>query len=346
MKVFSVSAFFLAMLLLTVPIQAVTIPTVSVGNPSNPADTRYDATGFGSVDHSFRIGTYEVTNSQYVGFLNSVDPTGANSLALYNSAMTSDARGGIIFTGNASDGSKYSVKVGGDNNPVVFVSWYDAIRFANWLNNGQGSSDTESGTYTLLGGTPVPSNANSITRNVDAKWWLPSEDEWYKAAYHKNDGVTANYWNYPTSTNAVPYSDQPPGTGAPDPSNTANVYNNDTIANGYNDGYAVTGSAPFINSQNYLTDVGAYTFSVSPYGTFDQGGNVWEWNESTISGSSRALRGGSWGAFALHPSQRLIENPTGEFEDLGFRVASIPEPINFVLYLTGMMMLPLRRCRR
>ena len=106
----------------------------------------------------------------------------------------------------------------------MFVSWYDSIRFANWLHNGQGSGDTENGAYTLLGGTPTPSNGNSITRNAGAKWWLPSEDEWYKAAYHKNDGVTGNYWDYPTSTDAVPYSDQPPGSGAPDPSNTANFY--------------------------------------------------------------------------------------------------------------------------
>ena len=52
----------------------------------------------------------------------------------------------------------------------------------------------------------------TITRNPGAKWFLPSENEWYKAAYHKNDGVTGNYWNYPTSTDVLPYSDQPPVT--------------------------------------------------------------------------------------------------------------------------------------
>jgi hypothetical protein len=94
--------------------------------------------------------------------------------------------------------------------------------------------------YTLLGGTPIPSNANSITRNGGARWFLPSEDEWYKAAYHKNDGVTGNYWDYPTSTDAVPFSDQPPGSDAPDLSNTANFFKDDGIANGYDDGFAVT----------------------------------------------------------------------------------------------------------
>ncbi len=69
--------------------------------------------------------------------------------------------------------------------PVNYVSWYDSIRFANWLNNGQGTGDTETGAYTLLGGTPTPSNGVSITRNAGATWFLPSEDEWYKAAYHQ-----------------------------------------------------------------------------------------------------------------------------------------------------------------
>ena len=195
--------------------QAATIDMVTVGNPGNAGDVQSQRHVSARSRYNYRIGKYEVTNAQYVEFLNGVDPTGANTLALYNSSMSSDARGGINFNGGAANGSKYEIKPGRDNNPVVFVSWYDSIRFANWLHNGQGSGDTENGAYTLLGGTPTPSNGNSITRNAGAKWWLPSEDEWYKAAYHKNDGVTGNYWDYPTSTDAVPYSDQPPGSGAP-----------------------------------------------------------------------------------------------------------------------------------
>ena len=79
----------------------------------------------------------------------------------------------------------YTAKPNMGDKPVNFVSWYDAIRFANWLNNGQGDGDTETGAYTLLGGTPTPSNGSSITRNPGATWFLPSEDEWYKAAYYQ-----------------------------------------------------------------------------------------------------------------------------------------------------------------
>jgi formylglycine-generating enzyme required for sulfatase activity len=326
----------------------VSIPTVPVGNPGNPADTRYNATGFGAVAYPYRIGQYEVTNAQYTAFLNAVDPTGANTLALYSSSMSSDARGGINFNSGAANGSKYEIKPGRDNNPVVFVSWYDAIRFANWLHNGQGAGDTENGAYTLLGGTPTPSNGNSITRNPGARWWLPNKDEWYKAAYHKNDGATANYWDYPTSTNTVPYSDQPPGTGTPDPSNTANFFKNDRIANGYDDGYAVTGSTSFNSAQNYLTDVGAYASTLGPYGTFDQAGNVWEWNETLHFGSFRGSLGGSWVSVSslLHASSPGVMNPSNADDGMGFRVATIPipEPTTIcLLVLANVSMFPRRK---
>ena len=84
-----------------------------------------------------------------------------------------------------------------------YVTWYDAIRFANWLHNGQGSGDTETGAYTLLGNaTPTPSNGPSITRNPGATWFLPSENEWYKAAYH--NPAANSYSLYPTSSHTVP----------------------------------------------------------------------------------------------------------------------------------------------
>lgn len=231
----------------------------------------------------------------------------------------------------------------------MYVSWYDSIRFANWMHNGMGAGDTENGAYTLLGGTPTPSNGNSITRNPGAKWWLPSEAEWYKAAYHKNDGVTGNYWDYPTSTDAVPFSDQPPGSGAPTQSNTANFFKDDNTANGYDDGYAVTGSTSFNNAQNYQANVGEYTVSTSPYGTFDQGGNVFEWNETLI-GSSRGLRGGAYGNVSslLHASERQALDPSLEaingFGIVGFRVASIPEPASITLCFANVLVLTL--CRR
>jgi len=330
---------------------ATTILTVPVGNPGNPADMRFVSTygiGFGSVRYHFNIGKYEVTNAQYSDFLNAVDPTGANALALYSGGMSSDARGGILFNGGAAESSKYSTKPGRENNPVAFVSWYDAVRFANWLNNGQGGpGTTEYGAYTLLGGTPTPSNGDSVTRNPGAVWFLPSEDEWYKAAYHKNDGVTGNYWSFPFSSDNVSYSDQPPGTSSPDQAKTANYYKTDNVANGYNDGYAATGSTTFVSAQNYLTDVGAYPLSSSPYGTYDQGGNVIEWNERLSTSQNppfRGFRGGSWGGemksfteLSIRAGSRGSGRPDfDQGNEFGFRVATVPEPSTIcILAMTG-----------
>jgi len=222
-------------------------------------------------------------------------------------------------------------------------SWYDSVRFINWLDNGQptGGGGTESGAYTLLGGTATPSNGLSVTRSAGATVWLPSEDEWYKTAYYDPSGT---YFDYATGSDTVPVSDQP----GDDPS-AVNYFNNDGIANGFNDGHAVSGSTSFPSSSNPFTDVGAYTAATSPYGTFDQNGNVFEWNEALISSSARGLRGGGWvnNSNLLAASDRNSFNPTSEFGSVGFRVASIPEPSTLLLgAMATVGMLMRRRCEK
>ncbi len=136
---------------------AVTFDWATVGDPLNANDD----TGYGGVDYSYRISKYEVTNAQYTEFLNAVDPTGANSLSLYDPSMSTNTKGGINLNGTAASGSKYEIKSGRDNNPVVFVSFFDAMRFTNWLHNGQGSGDTETGAYTIVNGTDEVRSASA-----------------------------------------------------------------------------------------------------------------------------------------------------------------------------------------
>ena len=271
---------------------AVTIPTVHVGHPGNTVDT----TGLGAVPDDFRLGTTEVTNAEYVEFLNAVDPAGNNTLELYSASMSNDPIGGIDFDGAAVVGSKYIARSGRETRPVNYVSWYEAIRFANWLHNGQGGGDTETGAYTLLGGTPIPSNGLAITRNAGANWWVPSEHEWYKGAFY--DGSSGSYFDYPTSSDVFPTAELPPGG---------------------------TNSANYNNAVLDVTAVGAYASSLSPYGTWDQGGNVWEWNEDLITGTARRIRGGSFGTPAVTLSVNVPSalNPSGKFSDVGFRVAGV-----------------------
>ncbi len=293
----------------------VVIETVPVGNPGNADDNEGD--GYGGVDYVYTISKFEITAGQYCGFLNSV--AREDAYGLYNPIMDSSADGCQI-TRNGTPGNyvyDFSGRPSGsqaswENRPVNYVSWGDAARFCNWLHNGQpeGAQDlstTEDGSYSLNGAT---SNAAllSVDREPDATWVIPSEDEWYKAAYYRNDGVTGNYWDYPTASDSVPTSQAPPGT---DPlSGSANYL----------------GSCYAIGSPYYRTEVGAYDArpSDSPHGTFDQGGNVWEWNEAMISGSYRGLRGGSFanGGFALRAANRNYIDPANEYDGVGFRVAT------------------------
>ena len=213
--------------------QAVTFGWAAVGNPGNAADS----TGFGAVADTYRISNHEVTNDQYTEFLNAVAATDTNGL--YNSSMDTDARGGITRSGS-SGSFTYAVKSGRDNNPVVYVSFFDAMRFVNWLENGQGSGSTRKRAFT-------PS-ARELTKPAaaSASFFLPSEDEWYKAAYHDaTAGTSATYFDYPTGTDTVPYSDNPNSLNTPDDTNTLNYFADDSLTNGYNGGFAVTGSRKF-----------------------------------------------------------------------------------------------------
>ena len=120
---------------------AVTIQWSAVGDAGNANDT----SGFGAVPYAYNIGTKDVTASQYVEFLNAKDAGGLNALSLYNSNMSDATFGGISFTAGNLPGSKYGVIGVRGQHPANYTSWYDSIRFANWLHNGQGSGDTETG---------------------------------------------------------------------------------------------------------------------------------------------------------------------------------------------------------
>lgn len=325
----------------------VVIDYVPVGNPGNPGDT----TGHGSVPYAYSIGRTEVTYAQYAGFLNAVDPAGANKLGLYDDFM--EARGGIRFIPTAAVGAKYSVIPARATLPATWFSFYDCVRFVNWLHNGQptGGGGTETGAYTLLGGTAVPSNWATVARNPGATVFLPSVDEWYKAAYYdpaKPGGP--GYWAYPMRTDAAPYSAVPPGTAAPDPSVAGNFFKDDRVANGYDEGYAVTGTPEPSLAANYHTPVGAYPLAVSGYGTLDQAGNLMEWTEAIapgLYGPSRVTLGGNAGTDASFfvSSARFVPENAGEYAGIGFRVAAVPEPSGAATVMAGIAVVALRRRR-
>lgn len=316
--------------LFTAAATAVDVQTVRVGDPGNVGDTRAmygdGTTGYGSVAYTYRIGKYEVTAGQYCGFLNAVarsDPYG-----LYNLNMAADSWYGCRIERSGTSGN-YVYSVGPDwaDRPVNYVSFWDSCRFANWLNNGQGNADTEQGTYTLTAGGIA---TNAITRNPGATWAVASENEWYKAAYYKGGSTDAGYYNYPTSSDTVPGNDMADASR-----NNANLCTADY-------------GCPPIDSRKYTTVGGEFQDSASPYGTYDQGGNVWEWNEGRIWTSFRSFRGGCFYNHedALRAQARNGYNfeTTYESYSIGFRVSELPEPAAVLMFGLGGVLL-LRRSK-
>jgi hypothetical protein len=290
---------------------AIDIPTVPVRNSSNAPDT----TGFGAVPYNYRIGTLEVTNTQYAEFLSA--KAASDPFGLYDTRMDIDGIGGIT-QGGSSPNYSYSLKPGMENKPVVFVDWYDCLRFANWLHNGQGNGDTETGAYSVNGfipSGPGPPFPPLIPRNPNARWFLPSWNEWYKAAYYNPQ--TESYFEYPTASDTAPTAEAPPGG-----SNSANYE-------------SVVGA---------LTDAGAYAESYSPHGTFDQGGNVAEWSDWNPTFLGVCLLGGSYiqllGGEADDLSAAGFRNVfltsdllPGSAQYTGFRIAAVPEPPTLAMAL-------------
>ena len=284
------------------------IETVGVGNPGNAGDPIQFQGVFGAVDYEFAIAKYEVTAGQYAAFLNAV--AASDPYLLYDARMWTNAQGCKIERTGSPGSYTYGVAPDRANRPVNFVSWGDAARFANWLHNGQPSgapslATTEDGAY-FLDGKMSDFELESVVREPDATWVIPTENEWYKAAYHKNDGATANYFSFPTASNAVASND----LIDPDPGNNAT--------------YQRPGPDFTIGPPYFRTEVGAHENSESPYGTFDQGGNVLEFNETVPETDIRGIRGGSWFWGDVSKFTRPVDmHSSDEFSDLGFRVARV-----------------------
>ena len=250
--------------------------TVPVGNPGNKAD----GTGFGSVAYDYRIGKYEVTNAEYCEFLNAVAKTDRHQL--YDARMAAQY-GGIIRQGS-SGSHTYKTKPDGGAKPIGFVTWHSCVRYANWLSNGGGSGDTETGSYTFNGGRVTAPNHAELATATTTKWVVANENEWYKAAYY--DANKPGYWPFALKG----------------------------------------GSAPKCNlNTDQVRNVGSFEDAPSPYGTFDQNGNMWEYYEIKTA-NKVGLRGGS---FHLNDNVNYIRSSTryevlsAKWPNYGFRVVAL-----------------------
>ena len=306
--------------------------TVPVGNPGNAGEMSGDGTSYapyrvcGAVDYEYNIGKYEVTTGQYTAFLNAV--AGVDPYSLYHPNMSEIER----YAGDGTEPNPYQYRVDPadpkPNHPIATTSFWNAARYTNWLHNGQPTGTltgdpagtdaglTEDGAYTLTADAVAN---NTVVRNPDWQWAVTSADEWYKAAYHMNDGVTGNYWDYPNQSDTPPTAEVPPGADLNGSANYANAVGTPIAAGSYD-----------------TMDAGEYV-SEGPYGTFDMSANVIEWNEE-ITGAGRFRRGAYWayGADKIHAEYRSWRNAPSEGV-IGFRVARIPEPGSITLLVCGLV---------
>jgi formylglycine-generating enzyme required for sulfatase activity len=240
---------------------------VKVGDVNNTADAApvwgYDKAARGSVSYEYYIGKYEVTVAQYVKFLNEAAST-SDAYGLYDSNMQDDAAQ-ITRTANTDGTYIYTVNAGCANRPMEYISWSRTARYANWLTSG----DTEVGVVNFYKGyympwtysTDYPIGYNYVLKTSSTPaYWIPTLDEWYKAAYYDSD--TQSYYYYPTS------SDTTPSGGKFDNANSAN--------------WRTSAGVFVIGSPFYATEVGTFENAVSPYGCYDMAGNVSEWTYELV----------------------------------------------------------------
>jgi len=179
---------------------------------------------------------------------------------------------------------------GGEDHPVVMVSWEDAKGFCAWLSRKEGRT-----------------------------YRLPTDGEWSFAVGigDREDPDTSPESKYLKLPDVYPWgSTWPPPAGAGNFADDTLKEKEPTrpVIEGYHDGYAAT--SPVMS------------FKPNQFGLYDMSGNVWQWCEDKISPKKdqRVLRGGSWHGYArddLLSSYRRRGDPSYRSSSYGFRVVTV-----------------------
>jgi len=283
----------------------------TIGDPGNiayPGDRFGQNESRGSVPYSYRMATVEVTTAQWMEFVNTYS-TQSDDLADFGRPFW---WGAVIDDGYEGPGRKWmldSSLVDAARLPVTNITWREAAMYCNWLHNSKDSGlwAIEDGAYDTSTFSDLEGGrfGDQATHHPDALFWIPTLDEWLKAAHYdpnRNGAGEPGWWLYSHQSEERPIPG-PPGKGQ-----TSADYLVGTL-------------------DALLIPLGAYPDTLSPWGLLDITGGTHEWTEE-IRGDRefRISEGNAAGSdFVL-----LDEAGFGYWEDIaspslrtGLRIASI-----------------------
>jgi formylglycine-generating enzyme required for sulfatase activity len=308
---------------------------------SGQAPFNLSPVGRGSVGYEYSIGRFEVTTAQWVEFYNAVYARPDAISFPAQTLWTPTIWGAVRDTSYTGPGTRYRVNPNVANAgmlPVGGISWRTAAVYCNWLHNNKSSNASAflNGAYdvsTFSGG--FPTFTDQAAHNVGARYWIPTWDEWLKAAHYdpnklNSDGSTGGWWTYSTTSDLTPIYGPPAG------------FPGGSAANQANSGFATP------TRVEYTIPLGAYENVQSPWGLFDVAGGTYEWTESVynLDGSRyRIIDGSSW---AIDPIDAIYaagaDQPNLPFSNYGLRLASsVPSPGPIIVVLTGAVFATRRR---
>ena len=293
-----------------------------IGDPGNaPYEGEIHIVGSnrGGVDYTYRMSKKEVSSGQWLEFITTIGP------------LLGDAEFGapsIFGYFDLSPGSYIPFTQFADQIPVQGITWRESAMYANWLHNGKEASIAaiSNGAYDIstFKTNPDGTFTDQVTRSPDAKFWIPSLDEWLKAAHYdpnKNGEGQGGWWEFSNTSDTAPVPG-PPGVGESSADRFDLVY----------DGVLIPSD---------LIPLGAYPETTSPWGLLDTSGGAGEWTEEKAFPWSRVSKG-SWAFSRAEDSIRLerIGAISGGSPDWdywqGLRLASaIPGPGSIALFMVG-----------
>lgn len=299
----------------------------TIGNVNNPAyagDPEFGTNaGRGSVPYTFRASKLEITTSQWMEFLNTFSSQGKD-MSYFKP----------LWWGAQFGGSTYSLRPVASASliPVRGITWRAAAQYCNWLHNDKSANSQAmlSGAYDVSTFSTLPDGSFTDQRehSPGAKFWIPTLDEWMKAAHYDPDRYgqgQGGWWEFQNGTNS-PSVSGPPGVG-------------ETSA-----GWRTS------NFAEWDVPLGAYPQTLSPYGLLDLSGGASEWLEYSGTGNRRTSRGleGGWAGsgqeFIEYDRAGITTALDPEYSGhAGLRIVSVPAPGAMLVLAWGLRTLIGRR---